>query len=60
MTKKAFRRQGAHIEKIRLGIIGGGIGSYIEKAHCIAACMNDNYTLIGGVLRKLSEVGCYN
>lgn len=37
------------MEKIRLGIIGGGIGSYIGKAHRIAACMDENYTLIGGI-----------
>jgi len=47
--KKVFRRQEAHMEKIRLGIIGGGIGSYIGKAHRIAACMDESYTLIGGI-----------
>lgn len=34
------------MEKIRLGIIGGGIGSYIGKAHRIAACMDESYTLM--------------
>ena len=34
------------MEKIRLGIIGGRIGSYIGKAHRIAACMDESYNLI--------------
>ena len=46
MIKKVLRRQGEHMEKIRLGIIGGGIGSYIGKAHRIAACMDENYNLM--------------
>jgi predicted dehydrogenase len=35
--------------RIRLGMIGGGPGSFIGSTHRIAATMDDEYRLVGGV-----------
>ena len=36
-------------DKIRLGLIGGGLSSFIGIVHRVAAYMGENYVLIGGV-----------
>ena len=37
-------------EKIRLGIVGGGIGSFVGSIHRIAARLDDRYELLAGAL----------
>lgn len=37
-------------EKIRLGMIGGGLGAFIGNVHRIAARLDDRYTLVAGAL----------
>lgn len=37
------------MSRIRLGMIGGGPGSFIGSTHRIAALMDDEYRLVGGV-----------
>lgn len=41
--------------KIRLGIIGGGSGSFIGPVHRIAARMSNEYVLVAGVFSSNSE-----
>ena len=36
-------------KRIRLGLMGGGLSSFIGIVHRIAAYMGENYTLVGGV-----------
>ncbi len=42
-------------EKIRLGILGGGGNSLIGELHRIAALINDNYEIVGGVFSSKWE-----
>ena len=35
--------------KIKLGLIGGGLSSFIGIVHRVAAYMGENYVLTGGV-----------
>jgi predicted dehydrogenase len=42
-------------KKIRLGILGGGGNSLIGELHRIAALINDNYEIIGGVFSSKWE-----
>ena len=44
MAKRAAER------RLRLGMVGGGVGSFIGEAHRIAARMDDRYELVAGVL----------
>ena len=37
-------------EKIRLGIVGGGIGAFVGSIHRIAARLDDRYELLAGAL----------
>ncbi len=37
------------MEKLRLGMMGGGIGAFIGKAHQIASRICNDYELVGGV-----------
>ena len=37
-------------EKIRLGIVGGGIGAFVGSIHRIAARLDDRYDLLAGAL----------
>lgn len=34
--------------KLRMGLVGGGIGSFIGKVHSIAACLDNRATVIAG------------
>ncbi len=34
--------------KLRMGLVGGGIGSFIGKVHSIAACLDNRATMIAG------------
>ena len=36
--------------RLRFGMVGGGVGSYIGEAHRIAARMDDRYELVAGAL----------
>ena len=36
--------------RLRLGMVGGGVGSFIGESHRIAARMDDRYTLLAGCL----------
>ncbi len=42
-------------KKIRLGILGGGGNSLIGELHRIAALINDNYEIVGGVFSSKWE-----
>ncbi len=43
------------MKKIRLGMIGGGAGSFIGPVHRIAARMSDEYDLVAGVFSSKPE-----
>ena len=43
--------------KIRLGLIGGGSGSFIGVVHRIAASMGERYELVGGVFNSDFKIG---
>ena len=43
------------VNKIRLGLIGGGSGSFIGVVHRIAAYMGERYELVGGVFSSEFE-----
>ena len=36
--------------KLRMGLVGGGQGSFIGKVHSIAACLDNRATLVAGAL----------
>ncbi len=38
--------------RLRLGVVGGGPGSFIGEVHRIAARMDDNYEVVAGVLSR--------
>jgi predicted dehydrogenase len=38
--------------RLRLGVVGGGPGSFIGEVHRIAARLDDNYELVAGVLSR--------
>ena len=42
--------QGTAGRRLRLGMVGGGVGSFIGESHRIAARMDDRYTLVAGCL----------
>ena len=41
--------------RLRLGMVGGGTGSFIGESHRIAARMDDRYTLVAGCLGSTPE-----
>ena len=41
--------------RLRLGVIGGGPGSFIGPVHRAAARMDDNYEVVASVLSSYSE-----
>src|SRR5205823_11742794 len=36
--------------KLRMGLVGGGQGSFIGKVHSIAACLDNRATIVAGAL----------
>src|SRR5260370_33874587 len=36
--------------KLRMGLVGGGQGSFIGRVHSIAACLDNRATLVAGAL----------
>ncbi|MCB0749589.1 MAG: Gfo/Idh/MocA family oxidoreductase, partial [Ignavibacteriae bacterium] len=45
------------MEKIRLGMMGGGIGAFIGDAHRRGSRISNKYELIGGVFNDVYEAG---
>ena len=43
-------------KKLRLGIVGGGPGSWIGHVHRIAARFDDQYTICAGVFSRNSSI----
>ncbi|MEN8665928.1 MAG: gfo/Idh/MocA family oxidoreductase, partial [Flavobacteriaceae bacterium] len=43
------------MQKIRLGILGGGGDSLIGVLHRVASFINDNYEIVGGVFNPVWE-----
>jgi predicted dehydrogenase len=41
--------------KLRMGLIGGGQGSFIGRVHSIAACLDNRATLVAGALSSNAE-----
>ena len=41
--------------KLRMGLVGGGQGSFIGRVHSIAACLDNRATLVAGALSSNSE-----
>ena len=41
--------------KLRMGLIGGGQGSFIGRVHSIAACLDNRATLVAGALSSSAE-----
>ena len=41
--------------RLRLGMVGGGVGSFIGESHRIAARLDDRYTLVAGCLGSTAE-----
>lgn len=42
-------------EKIRMGMVGGGIGAFIGPIHRIASRMDDQYQLVAGVFSNIED-----
>ena len=40
------------VKKIKLGIVGGGSGSWIGHVHRIAARFDDQYEIVSGVFSR--------
>jgi len=41
--------------KLRMGLVGGGQGSFIGRVHSIAACLDNRATLVAGALSSNAE-----
>lgn len=41
--------------KLRMGLIGGGQGSFIGRVHSIAACLDNRATVVAGALSSTAE-----
>ncbi len=41
--------------KLRMGLVGGGQGSFIGRVHSIAACLDNRATLVAGALSSNPE-----
>jgi predicted dehydrogenase len=41
--------------RLRLGVLGGGPGSFIGEVHRIAARLDDHYEVVAGVLSRDPE-----
>ncbi|MEM9425062.1 MAG: Gfo/Idh/MocA family oxidoreductase [Pseudomonadota bacterium] len=50
-----MNREGADMERIRLGMVGGGNDAFIGAVHRIAARIDDKYELIAGALSSTPE-----
>src|SRR5476649_147653 len=46
----AMPTNGSLNRKLRMGLVGGGQGSFIGRVHSIAACMDPRATLVAGAL----------
>lgn len=53
-ASNATRSKGEHM-RIRLGMVGGGEGSFIGAVHRIAARLDDQYSLVAGALSSTPE-----
>ncbi|MFY7874830.1 MAG: gfo/Idh/MocA family oxidoreductase, partial [Pirellula sp.] len=41
--------------KLKMGIVGGGQGSFIGRVHSIAACLDNRATLVAGAFSSNAE-----
>ncbi len=41
--------------KLRMGLVGGGQGSFIGRVHSIAACLDNRATVVAGALSSSAE-----
>ena len=41
--------------KLRMGLVGGGQGSFIGRVHSIAACLDNRATIVAGALSSSPE-----
>ena len=41
--------------KLRMGLVGGGQGSFIGRVHSIAACLDNRATVVAGALSSNAE-----
>ena len=44
------------VKKIKLGIVGGGSGSWIGHVHRIAARFDDQYEIVSGVFQETQKI----
>ena len=42
--------------RLRLGVVGGGPGSFIGVTHCVAARLDDRYELVASALSSNREL----